>query len=172
MIESVVDKFDALYPFTSKTLGYVFKKDINGVFYPCKQNGNEYKQVLDFNTLYDFHYWYLTGDVRSEDLSNRYGVKKIYKLSFPMRIFICRKEVCTDNLVLKFYKEIDKLNMQVRASLNILNCDISVNSFNLIRETILEQEFNTIPKLMDKYNVASIDLDLIIEIDKSCIDVC
>jgi len=170
MISQVIDKLDQLYPITNKPLGYVVKKEINDLFYPCKLVNNEYKQVLDFQKLSDFHYWYLTGDVISEEITNRYGVKRIFQLNMPIRVFICKKDTCDENLALSFYMNIDKLSMQVRAQLEILNFDIKVNSFNLIRDTILESEFNDQIKLMDKYHVATIDTIMSIQIDKQCLD--
>lgn len=170
MIESVINKIDELHPITNKALGYVVKKEINEIFYPCSQKNNEYKQLIDFQKLSDFHYWYLTGEVRSVELTNLYSIKRVFELTYPMRIFICRKDGCDENLVLKFYKEVENLSMSIRASLGILNNKISVSSFSLLRDIILEQEFNQKPKLMDKYAVASIDVDLIVQIDKTCLD--
>lgn len=170
MIESVINKIDSLYPITNKALGYVVKKEINEIFYPCSQKNNEYKQLIDFQKLSDFHYWYLTNEVTSNELENLYSVKRLYELIYPMRVFICRKDGCDENLVLKFYKEIEQLSMATRATLEIANCKIKIKSFSLLRDIILEQEFNQKPKLMDKFSIASIDVDIVIHIDKTCLD--
>lgn len=170
MIESVIDKIDSLHPITNKALGYVVKKEINEIFYPCEVKNNEYKQLIDFQKLSDFHYWYLTGEVTSNELENLYSIKRVFELTYPLRVFICRKDGCDENLVLKFYKEIENLSMATRATLNIQNCKIKIKSFSLLRNIILEQEFNQVPKLMDKYAIASIDVDIVIHIDKTCLD--
>lgn len=170
MIKSVIDKIDQLHPITNKPLSYVVKKEINDIFYPCELKNNEYKQLIDFQKLSDFHYWYLTNEVSSKEIDNLYSIKKVYELTYPMRIFICRKDGCDENMVLKFYQEIENLSMATRASLGILNCKIQIKSFALLRDIILQEEFNQIPKLMDKYAVASIDVDIVIQIDKDCLD--
>jgi len=170
MIKSIIDKIDQLYPITNKALSYVVKKEINGIFYPCELKNNEYKQLIDFQKLSDFHYWYLTGDVESRELENLYNIKKIYELTYPLRVFICKKDGCDENLVLKFYQEIENLSMATRATLSIAGCKIKIKSFALLRDIVLEQEFNQIPKLMDKYAVASIDVDIVVQIDKTCLD--
>jgi len=173
MIKSVIDKIDTLYPITNKPLSFVVKKEINDIFYPCEVKNNEYKQLIDFQKLNDFHYWYLIGDVESKDIDNLYNLKKVYELTYPLRIFICKKDSCDENLVLKLYKELDNLSMATRATLEILNCKIQIKSFSLLRDSILQSEFNQLPKLMDKYSVASVDIDIVIQIDKNCInDIC
>jgi hypothetical protein len=170
MIESIIKKIDQTYPVSVKPLGYVVKKEINGIIYPCEQINNEYKQLIDFQKLNDFHYWYLTGDVNSTEITNLYAIKRVFELTYPMRVFISKKDACDENLVLKFYKQIENLGMANRATLNILNCKIVVTSFNLVRDVVLQQEFNEVPKLMDKFSVASIDVNIIVQIDKTCLN--
>ena len=169
MIESIIKKIDQTYPVSLKSLGYVVKKEINGIIYPCEQINNEYKQLIDFQRLNDFHYWYLTGDVNSTEVNNLYAVKRVFELTYPMRVFISKKDTCDENLVLKFYQQVENLGMVTRANLNVLDCRIVVSSFNLLRDIVLEQEFNEVPKLMDKFSVASIDVNIIVKLDKTCL---
>lgn len=172
MIDAIIKKIDSTYPFTSKSLGYVVKKEISEVFYPCHIVNNEYKQLIDFQKLNDFNYWYLTNDVNVSEVLNQYSNKRIYELNYPLRLFICRKNICDENLVLNFFKEVENLNMAVRVALGIHNFKMNIKSYNLIRNVVLEQEFNMIPKLMEKYSVVSMDIDIAIQVDKNCLEVC
>ena len=170
MISEIVEKIDSLYPFTNKSLGYVVKKEVNEIFYPFKIVGNEYKQLIDFQKLSDFNYWYLTSDVKVEQLNNLYSIKRMYELTYPMRVFVCRKNICDENLAYNFIKQNDNLTMQARIDLGISDLKINMRSFNLSKDVVLFEEFNTHPKLMDKYSVISIDIDLVLKVDKNCLD--
>jgi len=172
MIDKVIHKLDELYAFTGNSFGLVVKREVNEIKYPFKLLGNDYKQLINFQKYIDFNYWYVKGEISVEKQKNLYNVKSIYELTYPMRIFVCSKEVTPEDIALRFFKNIEKLKLSEKKALGVYNMSINYRNYDIERESVLNKEFGTIPKLPAVYSVCTIDVDIVLTVDKECIDVC
>lgn len=173
MIENVIKYIDSKNTWL-KSQGYSVLQKVNeDLFWPMKRKGNEYEMIQAPDKLQEFSYWRVIAPVDVEPVQNDTSVKKLYKLSYPCKLIVCKKGIKSDDSqALNIMGQFIQLKKVDRAALEVYNLSIDFKNYNIIQESVVNEEFGDAFKVLDNYVFLSFNINIVITVDSECLETC
>ena len=173
MIDEVIKYIDKANPWL-KSQGFCFMREFNeGLLLPAKKKGNEFEMVQNFDKLQEFSYWRVIAPVDVVRIDNNYSVKKLYTLSYPCKLVMCKAgEKSEDAQALSVIAQLNDIKKINREEINVYNIFIDFKNYDINQATVLKDEFGENFQINDKFNFVAFNITLTITVDSDCLQLC